>query len=124
MKDKRLKFFDKDPIPWAGKYELHDFYKTLLGLHATNPALRGGDPDVTTYKLSNTADDKIFSYLRKNGADEVMVILNLSRETVRFDITDSQLSGNFKNAFSEAANNFTESKSFEMTAGEYLVYVK
>ena len=45
---KRLKFFDKDPIEWNGKYELHDFYRTLLQLRKRNPALRAGDDAVTT----------------------------------------------------------------------------
>lgn len=124
LKDKRLKFFDKDPIPWTGKYELHDFYKTLLNLHSTHAALRGGDPAVQTVKLSTTADDKIFAYLRRNGADEVLVVLNLSRDGARFDITDNALNGSFVNAFSETPNDFSSSKSFDMQPWEYLVYIK
>lgn len=124
LKDKRLKFFDKDPIPWTGKYELHDFYKTLLRLHAANPALRGGDPNAHTLLLANSAGDKIFAFLRKNGADEVAVVLNMSNEEVRFEITDSKFSGNFKNVFSGTLNDFSSSKSFDMQAWEYLVYVK
>ncbi len=124
LKDKRLKFFDKDPIPWTGKYELHDFYKTLLNLHATHPALRGGDPAVHTLKLATTANDKIFAYLRKNNADEVLVILNLSREAAAFDITDSALNGLFVDVFSQTANDLSSSKRFDMQPWEYLVYVK
>lgn len=124
MKDKRLKFFDKDPIPWTGKNELHDFYKTLLTLKANNPALRGGDAAVTTNILENTAKDKIFAYLRKKGDDEVLVLLNLSNQPARFEITDTNLSGNFKSAFSQTPNDFTTQKAFEMQAYEYLVYVK
>jgi len=124
MKDKRLKFFDKDPIPWNGNYELHDFYKTLLNLHSSNPALRGGDPSAQTIKLATTADDKIFAYLRKNGNDEVLVVLNWSRDAVRFDITDSHLDGSFNNVFSGAPNDLTTSKSFDMHPWDYLVYAK
>ncbi|MFT4092014.1 MAG: alpha-amylase family glycosyl hydrolase [Niabella sp.] len=124
LRDKRIQFFDRDPIPWTGKYELHDFYKILLSLHAGNPALRGGDNAVTTYKLSTTADDKIFSYLRKNGDNEVLVILNLSRDKVPFTITDERLNGEFKNAFSKTLIDFAGSKAFDMAAGDYLVYMK
>lgn len=124
LKDKRLKFFDKDPIPWTGKYELHDFYKILLNLHATHAALRGGDPAVQTLKLATTADDKIFAYLRKNGNDEVVVVINFSRDAVRFDITGNAFNGIYENAFSQTPNDFSSSKSFEMQPWEYLVYVK
>lgn len=132
LKDKRLKFFDRDPIPWPSNnasqttgLEMHEFYKSLLNLHKSNPALRGGDPAVSTFKLQTTADDKVFAYLRKNGNNEVLVVLNLSdAKDLRFEITDTHLSGNFKNHFSGAANDFTSDKSFEMQPYEYLVYEK
>ena len=125
MTDKRLKFFDKDPIPWTGQYALQDFYKTLFQLHATNPALRGGDPAVTTHRITTSDDAHIFAYLRKNGANEVLVVLNLSSQNqLRFDITDARVTGVFKNVFSAAANDFTSEKSFEMQGWEYLVYQK
>lgn len=121
---KSLKFFDKDVIEWTGKYELHDFYKTLLNLHSEHPALRAGDPNVKTFRLITTADKNIFAYLRQNNNREVLVLLNLSSEALRFDITDEHLVGKFKNAFSQAANDFTTEKSFEMQPWEYLVYEK
>lgn len=125
LKTKRLKFFEKDPIPWTGTYELHDFYKALLNLHSNNPALRGGDPDVATFKLTTSADDKIFAYLRKKGNDEVLVVLNFSSAgNLRFDILDDHLKGTFKNAFTDTPNDFSSGKSFEMQPYEYLVYVK
>ncbi|MBO9620151.1 MAG: alpha-glucosidase C-terminal domain-containing protein [Niabella sp.] len=132
LKDKRLKFFDKDPIPWpagnaAGKegLALTDFYKTLLTLHAGNPALRGGDPAVTTYKLTTSADDRILAYLRKNGASEVLVVLNFSdAKGLQFDINDAHLTGSFKNVFTGAANDFTSSKHFNMEPYGFLVYEK
>ena len=36
---KRLLFFDKDEIDWNQPCQLSDFYKTLLRLRKTNPAL-------------------------------------------------------------------------------------
>ena len=132
LKDKRLQFFDKDPIPWPSKdisrengLELQEFYKVLLHLHAGNPALRGGDPSVVTYKLTTTADDKVFAYLRKNGNDEVLVVLNFSGDgPLHFKITDTHLSGGFVNAFSGAAGKFTAGNDFELPPYGYLVYVK
>ncbi|MEO5893401.1 MAG: alpha-amylase family glycosyl hydrolase, partial [Ferruginibacter sp.] len=54
---KRLKFFEKDVIDWNGKYELHDFYKTLLSLRKTNPALRANDPDVINIRLKTNVEN-------------------------------------------------------------------
>jgi alpha-amylase len=122
---KRLQFFDKDAIEWNGTYTLHDFYKTLLTLRKQHAALRAGDSAVTTYRLHTDADEKIFSFLRRNGNDEVLVLLNLSgTDKIRFEIKDDIVSGKFINAFGGAYNNLTNEKYFEMGAWDYLVYTK
>lgn len=122
---KRLQFFEKDPIEWTGKNELHDFYKTLLTLHSTHLALRAGDAAAQTFRLQTDANDKVFAFLRKNGDKEVLVVLNLSKQgDLHFELTDPRVSGKFKNAFSGAENDFSAGKAFEMQPWEYLVYVK
>lgn len=122
---KRLKFFDKDTIEWTGNNQLHDFYKTLLKLKANNPALRSGDPSVQTFRIKTSDPKNIFAWLRKNGNQEVLVVLNLSaNKDLHFEILDEQVKGVYNNAFSGAANDFTTEKSFEMQAWEFLVYEK
>ena len=122
-----LAFFEKDPIKWNtnGTNALHDFYKTLFHLHATHPALRGGDETVKTIRLQTSEEGKILAYLRRKDEREVLVVINLSpNDHLRFDITDTALTGLFKNVFGGAANDFTNNKSFEMQAWEYQVYEK
>jgi glycosidase len=122
---KRLEFFEKDIIEWSGKYELHDFYSTLLHLHANNPALRGGDDNAKTIWLKTSDDEHIFSYLRKNGEQEVLVVLNLSSiSNLRFNINYSELSGKFKNVFDGSDKDLGIEKNFEMQAWEWLVFEK
>ena len=121
---KRLEFFEKDVIEWNGNYQLADFYKTLLNLKSNNPALRGGDANVGTHFISTTADDKIFEKKKKNGNDEVLVVLNLSKEDVTFSITDQNVNGKFKEVFTNTKHNFDNDKNFELKKGGYLVYAK
>ena len=123
---KRIDFFDKDTIK-AGENAaaMTAFYKTLLGLKNSNPALRGGDPSVQTFRIKTTEPTKVFAYLRKKGNKEVLVVLNMSaQKDLHFDITDDKVTGTFNNVFSGAANDFTNQKSFEMQGWEYLVYEK
>ncbi|MDV4071196.1 1,4-alpha-glucan branching protein [Elizabethkingia anophelis] len=125
LRTKRLEFFEKDPIPWNGTYEMAEFYKKLLTLKSNNPALRGADDNVVTILLQNTAPDKVFSYLRKNGDNEVLVILNMSRETeLKFNLTDSYALGSFRSLFSDAEHDFTSQKAFVMQPFEYMVFEK
>ncbi|MEG2333632.1 alpha-amylase family glycosyl hydrolase, partial [Chryseobacterium sp.] len=46
---KRLEFFEKDVISWNNEYKMAEFYKILLNLKSSNPALRAGDAAVTTH---------------------------------------------------------------------------
>jgi alpha-amylase len=122
---KRLEFFEKDTIVWTGHNELHDFYRVLFKCRTTNPALRGGDPSVQTFRVKTSDPQHVFAYLRKKDNREVLVVLNLSaNKNLRFDISDPLVTGVFKNIFSGAANDFTIEKSFEMQPWEYLVYEK
>ena len=122
---KRLAFFEKDPIPWNGKYELHDFYKTLLNLHANHPALRGGDPTVHTLRIKSTDDTHVFIYLRRQGTREVLVILNLGyTPRITVAIIDEEVGGEFRNVFSGATHDFSRQRSFEMEAWDYLLFEK
>src|SRR5688572_5590488 len=109
---KRIKFFDKDPIKWTGDNKLGTFYKTLLNLHSSNPALRSGDPSVQTFRIKNTEPKNIFSFLRSRGDKEVFVILNMSANKTSFEITDSTVKGNFREIFKNSAADLSASNKF------------
>ena len=124
MKDKRLHFFDKDLIPWTGTNALHDFYKTLLTLRSSNPALRAADRNVRTFRLDTTANTNVFGYLRKNGDREVLVILNLSAVKRQIKIIGKIVTGRFKNVFSGDSIEINSEMSFDLDEWGYQVYEK
>ncbi len=124
MKTKRLEFFEKDPIPWNGKYELEDFYKTLLNLKSENPALRGGDPAVTTFWINTNSNDKILAYLRKNGDREVLVLINTTKDAVNFKLEDDNSVGSYKNVFTNSKVELAKGSDVSLPAYGYLVYEK
>lgn len=122
---KRIKFFDKDFIAWTGTNALHDFYRSLLSLRSTNPALRSGDPAVQTFRIKTSDPENVFSFLRKKDEKEILVVLNLSaNDDLHLDIIDPMLTGTYKNIFSGAMKDLSREKSFEMQGWEYLVYEK
>ncbi len=118
----RLQFFDKDVIEWNGKYELHDFYKTLLTLRKTNPALSTADPAVTTFHIITEGGKNIMSYLRKNDNDEVLVFLNLSNEVTGFTIKDQLINGNYTNVFNKTEISLTPDTFIKMQPWDWLVF--
>ena len=123
---KRMEFFEKDQfVKGADADEYFNFYKVLIALKKSNAALRGGDKNVQTKILTTTAPGQVLAFIRKNGKDEVLVVLNLSDQAnLHFDILDADVSGTYKNVYSGAANDFSSDKSFEMQPWEFLVYSK
>ena len=119
---KRLKFFDKDVIEWNDKYELHDFYKTLLALRKNNAALRTADPAVTTFHIITEGGKNIMAFLRKNDHDEVLVFLNLSKEKTGFIIKDQLINGTYTNVFTKADVGLVPDTFIEMQPWDYLLF--
>lgn len=119
---KRLKFFDKDCIPWTGRYELHDFYKTLLSLRKRNKALHAGDPTVETCFVLTNADDKFFAFARKCEDDMVLVVINLSASDFSVTLNSELLNGAFKNIFSGETVNFPADKNISLDAWAFAVF--
>lgn len=119
---KRLEFFEKDVINWTVEYQLHEFYKTLLTLRKNNPALRSGDPAVTTFHIITEGGKNIMAYLRKNDLDEVLVFVNLSKEAVGFTIKDLLINNDYKNVFEGSVNHLNPGSFIKMQGWEYLVF--
>lgn len=125
MLNKRLLFFEKDPIPWNHEYKLENFYQKLFELKANNPALRGGDTNAITKIIKTNAPDKVLAYLRKNGENEVFVILNLSdSQHLQLQILDDDIKGKFKSVFSGLTTDFDTKPTIEMYKWEHIVFEK
>jgi 1,4-alpha-glucan branching enzyme len=92
--DKRLRFFDKDTIDWTVNCELDEIYTTLLKLKKENQALWNGDFGGELIRISTSADDKIFAFVREKEGNKVVSIFNLSAEKVDFTMNyDSDMTG-------------------------------
>lgn len=116
----RLRFFDKDPIQWNGRFELHDFFKTLFQVRKTNPAMEVNNKAVYTYRL-NTDAPNVFAFIRKTTTHSVLVILNLSHEDSWFEMRDARAHGHFKEVFTGKAYHFKYQVWFEMKPWQYWV---
>ncbi len=63
--EKRLEFFEKDPIEWR-EHEIGDLYQTLLTLMKNNSALWHGRWGATMTQLGNTTPNEVFSFVLRN----------------------------------------------------------
>ncbi|HEY6900323.1 MAG TPA: alpha-amylase family glycosyl hydrolase [Puia sp.] len=120
---KRLKFFDKDPIEWSGRYELHGFFQKLLGLRKRSAALKD-DGKGTLHRLHTVVDNRLFAFARKGGEDEVVVLLNFSGEGLMVFNNELLLTGMFYDLFTGARVDFSVAREVWVPAWGGLVLEK
>jgi glycosidase len=80
--DKRIEFFEKDPIDWK-KLKFAQLYTTLLKLKHDNPALWNGQYGGAVEVLE-TGNDKVFAFQRKRDGNVVKISVNLSNAAQKF----------------------------------------
>lgn len=68
--------------------ELNAFYKTLLSFSANSKALLGEYKDIHTYNRKNTANytDKVFSFVRWNESERLIVVSNFEEANHKFQL--------------------------------------
>ena len=88
--DKRLEFFEKDPIAWK-THELAPFYAKLLALKHAHPALGNGQYG-GPLALLDVGNDRLFAFRRSLGADAVTVVVNLGAGAEKFRLGDGERS--------------------------------
>jgi glycosidase len=117
--EKRLLFFDKDLIEWKQPLQLFDFYTVLAHLRKNKKAIHSGE----SFILPSDRDNELMAYFRKKEKDLVLVILNISTQNrLKINVQHEWLHGRFRNIFSGLEFIFQNQESFELQAGEYLVY--
>ncbi|AMJ66654.1 alpha-amylase family glycosyl hydrolase [Hymenobacter sp. PAMC 26628] len=75
--NKRLAFFDRNPIDWQD-FPLQDFYTKLFQLKKRHPALRNGDPDSHFHRLNGP--DGLYGFIREKAGAAVIVLVNATAE--------------------------------------------
>jgi glycosidase len=123
--EKRLGFFDRDPIPWTGEAKLHGFYWNLLKLRSSHPAFVSGDHYAFTHRVATHADHAVFSFLRRAETREILVFLNFSdTHFAQLQVNDEKVGGPFTELFTGVHKDFTANWAVNLEPWGYQVWVK
>jgi hypothetical protein len=121
--DRRLKFFDKDPIVW-GNYANADFYTRLLSLKRRNNALLHSESGGSFAKILNSNPDQVYSFVRRKGKEEIVVILNLSKKDAIVKFERFIFAPVYTELFTDKKGTIIIEDSIVLKPWEYRVYVK
>jgi len=112
-----ISFFYKDTIRF-GKYSRAKFYQTLLHLRTSNAALAAN----ATFTRVNAGNEKaIYAYSREAGSKKILVILNLSANAEKAQLTEDRLFGEATNVFA-GAKEMVNNKPFTIEPWGYIIY--
>ncbi|HZH67223.1 MAG TPA: DUF3459 domain-containing protein, partial [Flavisolibacter sp.] len=111
-----ISFFYKDTISFA-KLARANFYKTLLNLRKSNPALAA---NASFKKLSTSNDGAMYAFEREKAGNKILVVLNLSKTAQKFTWKDQPSEKDWNNIF--LTNKEPVDKGFGIEPWGYAVY--
>ena len=122
--DRRLEFFEKDPIVWpedGSEWTL--FYSELVRLKTENPALwtAGAGGVLKAVHLDNS---DIIGFARSYLGNDVIVLANLASEPQAQQLELGELVGDYQNFFTGEPVTLQEGQIIELAANAHLVLVR
>lgn len=122
--NRRLKFFEKDPVDWTDRGDFTKFYQTLTKMKASNPALWNGEKGADLERVRTNEDNQAFIFVRKTKDNQVFALFNLSAKPVKTILKGNAFVGSYKAVFGGAKRVFKANQTIELKPWEYLVYTK
>lgn len=117
--NKRLSFFDKDSIDWSD-IKLEAFYTKLFALKKNNPALWNGAYGGALERVIE--HPQVYAYSRKTSNNEVLVMINLSDQNQKINLSDSGLAKEYTEYFSGKTYDLSGAQDLSLAPWEYLVF--
>ena len=121
--EKRLEFFEKDPIKWR-EHPTGELYRKLFALKKANTALWNGQWGATMVRIWNSAPDEVLSFVRENEKNKVFAIINFSPNEQLVNFTDGPFDGEYRDYFSGESLTVTDDTSLVLPAWGYQVLVQ
>jgi glycosidase len=120
--DKRLRFFDKDTIPWGG-FVLEPFYTTLMQLKKTDNLIASGDSSGVFTKVATDKDKQVYCFLREKGGRKMFVLLNFSEADQKIALRGDAFYGDYQELFTGEKKSWKSNDHAVLGPWQYLVYV-
>lgn len=118
--NKRLQFFEKDPIIW-GNYPDATFYKSLLTLKHRNRALWNGEAGGDLIKIPTGRDGQVYAFFRQRDMDRVVVLINLSSQPQTIRLGGEGYDGRYIEIFNQQPFELKPNMNLTLKPWEYRV---
>ena len=120
--DKRLEFFQKDPINWDKQCDMDKFYRKLNQLKEDNPDLWNGKFGGATTQISTDKPGDVFAFIREQDDTQTLVVLNFSDQKLTVQLKGDAYQGSYRSIFNDQEKSFGANQKMELTPWDYKVY--
>lgn len=121
--NKRLEFFEKDPIDWS-ENKFGELYKKLVHLKLDNESLFSGKNGGSFIPVLTGDEESVNAFLRIKNNNKVFSIFNFSPEAKEIYLASPFIKDEYKNYFTGEKTTFNETVRMKLKPWEYRVYVK
>ncbi len=120
--DKRLEFFERDPIHWV-EHRYADLYRRLFALKHANSALWNAPWGARMVRVPNSDKTKILSFVRQNADHKVFAVFNFSAEPVTAGFTEPLFTGAYTDFGSGETVDFAADATVDLEPWGYHIFV-
>ena len=118
--NKRLKFFEKDPIEWK-EHKFAGIYSKLFNFKKNSSVLQNGERGAEL-EIVNSSDEKnILVFVRRNDKEKILAVFNLSDKATSFTLEHKNLDGKYKDVLSGAEVSYSQIEEFVFKPWEYKI---
>lgn len=121
--DKRLEFFERDPIVWQ-EHRNGDLYRRLFALKHENTALWNAPWGARMVRVPNSDKTRLLSFVRGNEQDKVFAVFNLSAEPVTATFRESLYEGSYTDFSSGERVDLGPGTTLALAPWDYRVFVQ
>ena len=107
--ERRLKFFEKDPITWRD-HPLNATFKKLIAYRDAHPALWNAPWGAPMIPVVNSAPDKVLSFARQTKGDKVLALFNMSAAEQTISFSDGPTVGKYRDMDGKAVEIASDTK--------------
>ncbi len=119
--DRRLEFFQRDPIVWpAETHPTTKLYQVLTRLRRDHPALHTG---AAQRRLDTTDNATFYALERSAGGKKIVGIFNLTAKDGKADLFDPALAGQWRDAFTGEKVELNALVPLDLKAWRYRVLI-
>ncbi|WP_100641044.1 alpha-amylase family glycosyl hydrolase [Alteromonas facilis] len=121
--NKRLAFFERDPIEWKAHRLRHVWtrYNQLLN---DNTALWHGKHGATMLRVDNTDPEHIFSFVRQDAENKVLAVFNFTSGAKPFESSENLIEGEYFDVELQHCVSINKNKKLLLPAWGYRVFVQ